>query len=100
MAKKPVSRVTKQNIAAHLGAPPKQIARELRIFSHAARVLSSNHPRLIETHPRQWVGIYDNKVCASAKTFNALVATLKKNGIPPSKTIVRYIDVSGRKMIL
>src|SRR4051812_37139531 len=100
MAKKSMSRVTKRNVAAHLGASPKQIARELRTFSRAARVLSSNHPRLIDTHPRQWVGIYDNKVCASAKTFRALMAALKKSGVSPSKAIVRYIDVSGRKMIL
>lgn len=100
MAKKSVSRVTKKNIAAHLGASPKQIASDLRMFSRAARVLSSNHPRLIDAHPKEWVGIYDNRVCASAKSLPALMAALRKDGIPPSKTIVRYIDVSGRKMIL
>ena len=100
MTKKAVSRVTKRNIAAHLGASPKQIAREIRTFSRAARVLSSNHPRLIDKHPKQWVGIYDNRVCANAKTLKALMTALKRDGIPPSKTIVRYIDISGRKMIL
>ena len=83
-----------------LGASPKQIARELRVFSRAARLLSSNHPRLIDQHPNEWVGLYDGEVCAAAKSFNALVQKLKRRGLSPSDTIIRYIDTSGRKLIL
>lgn len=100
MAKKTVPRVTKKNVAAHIGASPKEIANDLQMFSRAARVLSTSHPRLIDKHPKEWVGIYDHRVCASAKTLPALMAALKRDGIPPNKTIVRFIDVSGRKMIL
>lgn len=100
MAKKTVSRLTKTNAAAQLGATSKEILLGLRTFSDAARVLSSNHPRLIDTHPKEWVGIYDKKICATAKTFPRLMAALKRAGVSPNKAIVRYIDVSGRKMIL
>ena len=74
--------------------------RELRKFSRAARVLSSDHPSLINEHPNEWVGIYDGKVHASAKSFRALVAKLKKQGVPPNEAIIRYVDTSGRKLIL
>ncbi len=79
-----------------LGATPQQIDRELRGFSRAARVLSSNRPRLIEKHPKEWVGVHDGKVSATAKSFRALVTKLKKQGISPSDTIIRYIDTSER----
>ena len=83
-----------------LGATPKQIDRELRTFSRAARILSSDHPRLIEKHPKEWVGLYDGKISATAKTFNALIAKLKKRGLSPNDAIIRYIDTSGRMLIL
>ncbi len=83
-----------------LGASPKQIDRELRTFSRAARLLSSDHPRLIEEHPKEWVGLYDGKVNATAKTFRALVAKMKKRGLSPNDAIIRYIDTSGRMLIL
>jgi hypothetical protein len=95
-----LAQLAKRHLAAHLRATPKQIDRELRAFSHAARILSSDHPRLIEKHPKEWVGIYGGKVCATGKSFNALVSKLKSHGFSPSDTIIRYIDTSGRKLIL
>jgi hypothetical protein len=83
-----------------LGASPKQIDRELRRFSRAARLLSSDHPRLIEKHPKEWVGLYDGEVSATAKSFRALVTKLKKRGLSPNDAIIRYIDTSGRMLIL
>lgn len=89
-----------KTIASQLGATPKQMDRELRSFSRAARLLSSDHPRLLDKHPKEWVGLYAGTVCATAKSFQALVSKLKKQGLPPNETIIRYIDTSGRKLIL
>lgn len=83
-----------------LGATPKQIKRELRAFSRAARLLSSNHPRLIDRHPKEWVGLYDGEVCATDKSFNELIKKLKNRGLSPKDAIIRYIDTGGRKLIL
>jgi hypothetical protein len=83
-----------------LGATPRQIDRELHTFSRAARLLSSNHPRLIDQHPKEWVGLYDGEVIATAKSFRALFGKLKKNGLSPNDAIIRYIDTSGRMLIL
>jgi len=82
-----------------LGATPKQIDRELRSFSRAAKVLSSYRPRLIETHPKKWISIHNGKVRATAKSFRGLIAQLKKRGLRPNDTIIRYIDASDRLMI-
>jgi hypothetical protein len=87
-------------IASSLGATPKQVDRELRAFSRAAKVLSSDHPRLIEEHPKEWVAIYDGKVRASDKSLQALIARLRQEGVPANEAIIRYIDTSGRKLIL
>lgn len=83
-----------------LGATPKQIDRELRTFSRAARLLSSDHSRLIDQHPKEWVGLYDGEVSATAKSFRSLVSKLKKRGLSPNDAIIRYIDTSGRMLIL
>jgi hypothetical protein len=96
-----LAQLAKKNLASYLGeVTPKQMDRELRAFSRAARVLSSDHPRLIDRHPKEWVGIYDGNVCATGKSLSALISRLKKKGLPPSDTIIRYIDTSGRKLIL
>jgi len=83
-----------------LGATPKQINRELRKFSRAARLLSTQYPRLIDEHPNEWVAFHDGKVCAADKSFNGLVRKIKRRALSPSETIIRYIDASGRKLIL
>jgi hypothetical protein len=96
MARKPLFTID----ARLLGATPKQIARELRTFSRSAKALSSNHPRLVDRHPKQWVAIYDGKIETTSKSFKGLMASMKRRGIPPSRSIIRYIDTSGRKLIL
>ena len=95
-----MARLTRKNIKSHLGATPRQVDRELRAFSRTARLLSSDHARLIERYPNEWVGIHDGKVRATAKSFEAVISQLKRKGIPPNESIIRYIDTSGRKLIL
>jgi hypothetical protein len=93
-------KLSKKNIASYLQDTPKQIDRELRAYSRAARVLSSKHSRLVDSHPKEWVGIYNGNVCATGKSFTALISRLKKQGLSPSDAVIRYIDTSGRKLTL
>jgi len=83
-----------------LGAPAKQIGRELRRFSHAAQLLSKSRPRLIQKYPQKWVGVFDNKICAADRTFSGLIRKLKDKKIDPKATLIRFIDTSDRKLIL
>ena len=83
-----------------LGASAKQIGRELRAFSNTAQLLSKDRPRLIQRHPKKWVAVYANKIRATDSTFKGLIKKLRKRNIEPSKTLIRFIDTSDRKLIL
>jgi hypothetical protein len=39
-------------------------------------------------------------VIATAKSFRALFGMLKKKGLSPNDAIIRYIETSGRMLIL
>ena len=79
---------------------PKKVDRELQAFRRSTRRLSSNHPRLIDRFPKQWIAVYDGKVLAQAKTFSSLMTQVDEKGLPRQHTIVRYIDKNRRTMIL
>ena len=95
-----MDKMTKKDVLRHLGGSAEGIDRELRQFADAAGILSSNHPRLIDEHPLQWIGVYQGKVAASAQTFSSLMTQLQDDGIPPQNTIVRFIDKNERTLIL
>ena len=95
-----MDKMTREDALRHLGGSVDTIDQELRNFSDAAQLLSSDHPRLIDEHPLQWVGIFQGKIAASAQTLNSLMAQLEDEGISPANTIVRFIDKDERTLIL
>jgi hypothetical protein len=95
-----MSKLAPADMLEQLGGTAEQIDREIREFAEAAKVLSSDHPRLIETHPLHWVGVYQGRVAASAKSLDSLMKRLDEEGIPREKAIVRFIDNEERTLIL
>ena len=91
---------TKEEILRLLGGSPDAVGAELAAFAEAARVLSSDHPRLIDEHPMEWVGVYQGRVAAAAKDFASLMAKLSEQQIPPAQTIVRFIDREEKTLLL
>lgn len=83
-----------------MGGSAAQIDRELSEFREAAKVLSSDHPRMIDEHPLQWIGVYQGKVAATGRTLKSLITQLRKKAIPPEETIIRFIDKQERALIL
>jgi uncharacterized protein DUF5678 len=79
---------------------PVRLTQDLQKFRKAAQALSSDHPRLIEKYPNQWVAVYRGKVAAHAPTLPAILGKLKRKKIPQQHTIVRYIEKNKRTMIL
>jgi len=77
-----------------------KVANELRSFQNSATALSSDHPRLINQYPKQWVAVYEGKVIASSKSFPEVMAELDRQEIPRKSVIVRFIDRNQRTMIL
>ena len=87
-------------ILSKFGNDPKGLAKTLREFSRSAEVLSSDSPRLIDKHPMQWIGVFRGEVSAKAPNLETLIAKLKKKGIPPGETIVRFVERNQRTLIL
>ena len=83
-----------------MGDSPQAVDRELRAFAESASVLSSEHARLIEVHPLQWVGMYHGRLAATGKTLKSVMTQLKREGIPPEKAIIRFIETQERTLIL
>ena len=79
---------------------PADVDRELQRFRRAARIFSSQRPRLIDRYAKQWVAVHDGKVRARARTFAAALAQVDKLGLPRENVIVRFIDRNQRTMIL
>ena len=95
-----MAKMTADQVLESLGASPAEIAGELSAFSGAAQVLSSDHPRMIDQHPLQWVGVYQGRVAATGATMKSVMQQLENEGISPAKTIIRYIDTQERTLIL
>ena len=79
---------------------PAEIDRSLSAFRESAQLLSSEHPRMIEKYPKQWIAIYDGEVRARASTFLGLMSAATKASLPREQLVVRYIDRNQRTMVL
>ncbi len=95
-----VAEATQERLVREQLGNPADIDRELQSFRKTARVLSSEHPRLIDRYPKQWVAVYGGKVKAHGRTFRSVLQQLDQEGIPRENVIVRYISKEQRTMIL
>ena len=89
----------KKDIIERIGNP-EDIDRDLQSFRKSAMLLSSKHPRLIDTYENQWVAVYEGNPVASGATLPLVLEKVDKKGIPRENVIVRYIDRKPRTMIL
>jgi len=89
-----------RSASRRLGGDPKEIARGLAKFGRSARVLSSAQPRLIERFPSKWVAVHSGRVAMSDANLKRLIARLKKAGIGPGETIIRFVDRKQKSLIL
>ena len=78
----------------------REIKKSLVAFSKSANVLSSNHPRMIEKYPDQWVAVGKGKVLAHGKSIDAVLKKVDKMGIDRADIIVRLIEKNLRTFIL
>ena len=90
---------TEQEILTVLGNPVA-VDREIQEFRQTAQVLSSQHPRMIEEYPKQWIALYQEEVVARASTFKVLMAQIDERNLPRQNVVVRFIDRNQRTMIL
>lgn len=79
---------------------PRDMARSLRKFHRAERVLSDDHPRLIDQYSDQWVAVSDGAVIAHGTDLNKVLRQVDNKGVPRSDIIVRFIERTQRTLIL
>ncbi len=80
---------------------PRQFVGELQQVQQSARVLSADHPRLIDEYPERWVALHDGQVIADAGTIEELLEVVEATD-PESRThiLVRFIDRRQQTLIL
>lgn len=88
------------NTLKQMDERPEDIAQGLRAFQKSARVLSSDHPRLIDEYPDQWVAVLDSKVLAHGDTLEGMLQQMNAKNISYADAIVRFIERSHRTLIL
>jgi Family of unknown function (DUF5678) len=95
-----MSAPTEDNLRHQLGGEPENIARELRDFTDAAKVLSSSHPRLIDAYPMQWVAVYGGRVVAHSTDMADVLKRIQDQDIPLSSAIIRFIEKDEPALVL
>lgn len=78
----------------------EKTVKEMSAFTESAQLFSSDHPRLIDSHPSRWVAAADGKLLADAETFEELLAELDAQDVPRQHALVRFIDKDQRTFIL
>lgn len=82
-----------------LGASPEEIVKGLEDFSKSSKFLSTNS-ELVNEYPQKWIGVFSGEVKAAEDDLGTLLDTLDRQGIPRSRTIVRFMDTTKRTLIL
>jgi hypothetical protein len=78
---------------------PREIAKNLKKFRHAAKVLSSDRPRLINQYPNKWVVVFNGEVKVACDSFEAAMKKAKTLDLPKANFFVRYIAKKRQTMI-
>ena len=95
-----MSELSMKDFADLFGGTPDEIATDLVSFSASAQVLSSDHPRLLDAHPHEWIGVVHSRVAAAGPTMKSVLQQLIDNGMNPEDAIIRFIDTEERTLIL
>jgi len=88
------------DVLTRMNEHPSAMAQSLRAFQRSARVLSDNHPRLIDEYPNQWVAAADSTVMAHGDTLEQVLTRIDAEGISRADVIIRFIERTQRTLIL
>ena len=79
---------------------PSKMARSLRAFERSARILSDNHPRLINEYPNQWVAVANRTVMAHGDSLEQVLTEGDAGDIPRADVIIHFIERTQRTLVL
>lgn len=79
---------------------PQEVDSALTAFRKSARKLSSRQSKMIERFPQEWVAIHAGRVRAHGASMDAVLKEIDEKGLARSETILRFIEVEPRTLIL
>ena len=80
---------------------PADYAEIAAIFNHQRRndeYFAARRTFLAESHPGQWVAVFQNEVVASGASFRAVAERVAAAGLPYNKAAVRRIAGEGQPL--
>lgn len=77
-----------------------ELVREMKDFDMSLETLCSNYGQILKEYPNQWVAVHQGEVKASAETHELLMAAVEQKGLPRHNVLIRFLDKTGRKLIV
>lgn len=88
------------SVLTQMNERPSDMARSLCEFEQSARVLSGDHPRLMDEYPDQWIAVANREVMAHGDSLEQVLAEVDARNIPRDEVIVRFIERTRRTLVL
>ena len=60
----------------------------------------SIYDRMLEEHPDEFVAVYHGKVVAAHKTLEGAFAEIRRQGIPPGRVVLEFVETNPLPRIL
>ena len=79
---------------------PQEVDKSLTAFRKSARKLSSRQSKMMERYPQEWVAIHAGRVKARGASMDSVLKEIDEKGLARSETILRFIEIEPRTLIL
>ncbi len=77
---------------------PAAVVQELEQAQESGRLLSADHPRLIDEHEEMWIALHDGEIVGRATSLDDLLENLEPEA--RSHVLVRFIGRQEQTLIL
>lgn len=81
----------------------RTVVSPVEIFKQRSRdnkFITANHNSLVEKYNNRFIAVKEEKIVASGKDFEVVLEEVRKKGLNPSFTIIRFIFKKGYEFIL
>src|SRR6266540_6769358 len=74
--------------------------KELKRYKRDVEYLEAHYSELLQSHPDQWIAIYDRKGRRYLSRFDQLLDQIQSAGISPGVTLTEYLSTQEEVLIL
>src|SRR5205823_6526636 len=86
--------------ASHRGRIMADERPALQRFKDDEAFYDAHYDELLTRYPEEWVAILDRTVVANDPDFHALLATLKRRGLPADRALIEHLTSHEETLIL